>query len=206
MANTSGRDRQTLTFERQQEFWASGFRGAGWQSERFVEGMANYDRVLRPFVNQIQGEVNPRLLRLGLPMAQRAIDVFRATTALACFLHLPTWPRAFPRRTAVATGSSPRIRYRPAPHEGHSAVHTAWPVRDSTVYVLVPAPHSHHAGPRVIRSPVRSGSSPPPADSRTRTVPALLAPPPSGGSERGRPVDLSRMADMPWLTPGPETS
>ncbi len=117
MANTSGRDRQTLTFERQQEFWASGFRGAGWQSERFVEGMANYDRVLRPFVNQIQGEVNPRLLRLGLPMAQRAIDVFRATTALACFLHLPTWPRAFPRRTAVATGSSPRIRYRPAPHE-----------------------------------------------------------------------------------------
>jgi 2-polyprenyl-6-methoxyphenol hydroxylase-like FAD-dependent oxidoreductase len=142
--------------ERQQEFWASRFRDAGWQTERFIEGMktspffysqeivqvrtatwskgrvvlagdaahcaspysgmgisgglvgahvlageinrhpgdlptalANYDRVLRPFVNEIQGEVNPRLLRLGLPMTQRAIDVFQATTALACFLHVP---------------------------------------------------------------------------------------------------------------------
>ncbi|GAA4613679.1 FAD-dependent monooxygenase [Actinoallomurus liliacearum] len=142
--------------ERQQEFWASRFRDAGWQTERFIEGMktspffysqeivqvrtdtwskgrvvlagdaahcaspysgmgisgglvgahvlageinrhpgdlptalANYNRVLRPFVNEIQGEVNPRLLRLGLPMTQRAIDVFQATTALACFLHVP---------------------------------------------------------------------------------------------------------------------
>ncbi|MEL5955150.1 FAD-dependent monooxygenase [Streptomyces sp. CLV115] len=142
--------------ERRQEFWASRFRDAGWQTERFIEGMktspffysqeivqvrtdtwskgrvvlagdaahcaspysgmgisgglvgahvlageinrhpgdlptalANYDRVLRPFVNEIQGEVNPRLLRLGLPMTQRAIDVFHATTALACFLHVP---------------------------------------------------------------------------------------------------------------------
>ncbi|MBD3003837.1 FAD-dependent monooxygenase [Streptomyces sp. 5-10] len=142
--------------ERQQEFWASRFRDAGWQTERFIEGMktspffysqeivqvrtdtwskgrvvlagdaahcaspysgmgisgglvgahvlageinrhpgdlptalANYDRVLRPFVNEIQGEVNPRLLRLGLPMTQRAIDVFQATTALACLLRVP---------------------------------------------------------------------------------------------------------------------
>ncbi|MEU6555356.1 FAD-dependent monooxygenase [Streptomyces sp. NPDC046915] len=142
--------------ERQQEFWASRFRDAGWQTERFIEGMktspffysqevvqvrtdtwskgrvvlagdaahcaspysgmgisgglvgahvlageinrhpgdlptalANYDRVLRPFVNEIQGEVNPRLLRLGMPMTQRAIDAFQATTALACFLHVP---------------------------------------------------------------------------------------------------------------------
>ncbi|MEU6173248.1 FAD-dependent monooxygenase [Streptantibioticus parmotrematis] len=142
--------------ERQQEFWASRFHDAGWQTERFIEGMrtspffysqeivqvrtdtwskgrvvlagdaahcaspysgmgvsgglvgahvlageinrhpgdlptalAGYDRVLRPFVNEIQGEVNPRLLRLGLPMSRRAIDVFQATTALACFLHVP---------------------------------------------------------------------------------------------------------------------
>ncbi|MFG3530021.1 FAD-dependent monooxygenase [Streptomyces sp. NPDC047917] len=142
--------------ERRQEFWASRFRDAGWQTERFIEGMktspffysqeivqvrtdtwskgrvvlagdaahcaspysgmgvsgglvgahvlageinrhpgdlptalADYDRVLRPFVNEIQGEVNPRLLRLGLPMTQRAIDVFQATTALACLLHVP---------------------------------------------------------------------------------------------------------------------
>ncbi|MFF9347070.1 FAD-dependent monooxygenase [Streptomyces sp. NPDC014734] len=142
--------------ERQQEFWANRFRDAGWQTERFIEGMrtspfyysqeivqvrtdiwskgrvvlagdaahcaspysgmgvsgglvgahvlageinrhpddlptalANYDRTLRPFVNGIQGEVNPRLLRLGMPMTRRAIDTFQATTALACFLHIP---------------------------------------------------------------------------------------------------------------------
>ncbi|MFJ2349354.1 FAD-dependent monooxygenase [Streptomyces antimycoticus] len=142
--------------ERQQEFWADRFRDAGWQTERFIEGMktspffysqevvqvrtdtwskgrvvlagdaahcaspysgmgisgglvgahvlageinrhpgdlptalANYDSVLRPFINEIQGEVNPRLLRLGMPMTRRAIDVFQAATALACFLHVP---------------------------------------------------------------------------------------------------------------------
>jgi 2-polyprenyl-6-methoxyphenol hydroxylase-like FAD-dependent oxidoreductase len=142
--------------ERQQEFWASRFRDAGWQTERFIEGMrtspffysqevaqvrtdtwskgrvvlagdaahcaspysgmgisgglvgayvladeisrhpddlptalANYDTVLRPFVNEIQAEVNPRLLRLGMPMTQRAIDAFQTVTALACFLHIP---------------------------------------------------------------------------------------------------------------------
>ncbi|MFJ2259892.1 FAD-dependent monooxygenase [Streptomyces sp. NPDC087844] len=142
--------------ERQQEFWASRFRGAGWQTERFIEGMrtspffysqeiaqvrtdtwskgrvvlagdaahcaspysgmgisgglvgayvlaneinqrpdnlptalANYDTVLRPFVNEIQAEVNPRLLRLGMPITQRAIDAFQTATALACFLHIP---------------------------------------------------------------------------------------------------------------------
>ncbi|MCQ4206518.1 FAD-dependent monooxygenase [Streptomyces longispororuber] len=142
--------------ERQQEFWASRFRDAGWQTERFVEGMrtspffysqevaqvrtdtwsegrvalagdaahcaspysgmgvsgglvgahvlageinrhpddlptalANYDTVLRPFVDEIQAEVNPRLLRLGLPMTRRAVDAFQAVTALACFLRVP---------------------------------------------------------------------------------------------------------------------
>ncbi|WP_086710675.1 FAD-dependent monooxygenase [Streptomyces antimycoticus] len=142
--------------ERRQEFWADRFRDAGWQTERFIEGMktspffysqevvqvrtdtwskgrvvlagdaahcaspysgmgisgglvgahvlageinrhpgdlptalADYDSVLRPFINEIQGEVNPRLLRLGMPMTRRAIDVFQAATALACFLHVP---------------------------------------------------------------------------------------------------------------------
>lgn len=142
--------------ERQQEFWADRFRDAGWQTERFIEGMktspffysqevvqvrtdtwskgrvvlvgdaahcaspysgmgisgglvgahvlageinrhpgdlptalANYDSVLRPFINEIQGEVNPRLLRLGMPMTRRAIDAFQAATALACFLRVP---------------------------------------------------------------------------------------------------------------------
>ncbi|MEE1838744.1 MULTISPECIES: FAD-dependent monooxygenase [unclassified Streptomyces] len=142
--------------ERQQEFWADRFRDAGWQTERFVEGMttspffhsqeivqvrtdtwskgrvvlagdaahcaspysgmgisgglvgayvlageinrhtddlptalAHYDRVLRPFVSEIQAEVNPRLLRVGMPMNQHAISAFQRATALACFFRIP---------------------------------------------------------------------------------------------------------------------
>ncbi|WP_245931811.1 FAD-dependent monooxygenase [Actinokineospora auranticolor] len=142
--------------ERQREFWAGRFRGAGWQTERFVEGMrsspffysqevvqvrtdtwsrgrvvlvgdaahcaspysgmgvsgglvgahvlaaeinrcpddlptalANYDTALRPFVDEIQAEVNPRLLRLGLPVSRFAVNAFQAVTALACFLRVP---------------------------------------------------------------------------------------------------------------------
>ncbi|MFF0736093.1 FAD-dependent monooxygenase [Streptomyces chartreusis] len=142
--------------EQQQEFWAGRFRDAGWQTERFIEGMrtspffysqeiaqvrtdtwskgrvvlagdaahcaspysgmgtsgglvgayvlaaeinrqahdlptalANYDRVLRPFVNEIQAEVNPRLLRVGMPMNQHAISAFHSATALACFFRIP---------------------------------------------------------------------------------------------------------------------
>ncbi|MFD4635317.1 FAD-dependent monooxygenase [Streptomyces sp. NPDC058284] len=51
--------------------------------------LANYDTVLRPFVNEIQAEVNPRLLRLGMPMTRGAIEAFQTITALACFLHIP---------------------------------------------------------------------------------------------------------------------
>ncbi|MFF7364793.1 FAD-dependent monooxygenase [Streptomyces sp. NPDC008125] len=51
--------------------------------------LADYDRTLRPFVDEIQAEVNPRLLRLGLPMSRGAIEAFQATTALACFLRVP---------------------------------------------------------------------------------------------------------------------
>ncbi|MEU4892842.1 FAD-dependent monooxygenase [Streptomyces sp. NPDC044780] len=142
--------------EAQQEFWAARFRDAGWQTERFIEGMrtspffysqevvqvrtdtwskgrvvlagdaahcaspysgmgisgglvgahvlageinrhpddlptalANYDSVLRPFVDHIQGGVNPRLLRLAMPRTRRAIDAFQAAASLACFLRVP---------------------------------------------------------------------------------------------------------------------
>ncbi|MGC5395693.1 FAD-dependent monooxygenase [Streptomyces sp. DT20] len=140
----------------QQKFWAGRFRDAGWQTERFIEGMkdspffysqevvqvrsdswskgrvvlagdaahcaspysgmgisgglvgayvlageinrapddlpaalANYERVLRPFVDEIQGEVNPRILRVGMPLTKHAISAFQNATALACFLHIP---------------------------------------------------------------------------------------------------------------------
>ncbi|MFE0100774.1 FAD-dependent monooxygenase [Streptomyces sp. NPDC059009] len=51
--------------------------------------LANYDRVLRPFINGIQAEVNPRVLRLGMPMSKHAISTFQAATALACLLRIP---------------------------------------------------------------------------------------------------------------------
>jgi 2-polyprenyl-6-methoxyphenol hydroxylase-like FAD-dependent oxidoreductase len=142
--------------ERQKQFWTGRFRDAGWQTERFLEGMettgsfysqevvqvrtdtwsrgrvvlvgdaahcaspysgmgvsgglvgayvlageinrnaadlpealANYDSGLRPFVDEIQATVRPRLLRLGMPTTQRGIDIFHAVTALACFLRIP---------------------------------------------------------------------------------------------------------------------
>ncbi|MGI5505590.1 FAD-dependent monooxygenase [Lentzea sp. CA-135723] len=142
--------------ERQQEFWSGRFRDAGWQTGRFVAGMAaspffhsqevvqvragtwsagrvvlagdaahcaspysgmgvsaglvgahvlageinrlphdlpaalaNYEAVLRPFTDEIQGGVKPRLLRLALPRSRRAIDAFQAAASLACSLRLP---------------------------------------------------------------------------------------------------------------------
>ncbi|WP_328580780.1 FAD-dependent monooxygenase [Streptomyces sp. NBC_00370] len=51
--------------------------------------LANYDAVLRPFVDKIQAEVNPRIPRLGMPMTQRAITAFQSATAVACFLRVP---------------------------------------------------------------------------------------------------------------------
>ncbi|MFC8964916.1 FAD-dependent monooxygenase [Streptomyces sp. NPDC057094] len=142
--------------EQQRAFWAGRFRDAGWQTDRFIEGMkdspffysqevaqvridswaegrvvlagdaahcaspysgmgisgglvgayvlageinghaddlptalANYDRVLRPFVDAIQAEVNPRILRVGMPVNKHAISVFQNATALACFFRIP---------------------------------------------------------------------------------------------------------------------
>ncbi|MYU14546.1 oxidoreductase [Streptomyces sp. SID8361] len=151
--------------ERQQKFWADRFRDAGWQTDRFIEGMrnspffysqeiaqvridswskgrvvlagdaahcaspysgmgisgglvggyvlageinrhaddlptalANYDRVLRPFVDEIQGEVDPRILRVGMPMSKHAISAFQNATALACFFHIPDLVARFSKK------------------------------------------------------------------------------------------------------------
>ncbi|MFJ4687091.1 FAD-dependent monooxygenase [Streptomyces sp. NPDC088789] len=151
--------------ERQQKFWADRFRDAGWQTDRFIEGMkdspffysqeiaqvridswskgrvvlagdaahcaspysgmgisgglvgayvlagevnrhafdlpaalANYDRVLRPFVEEIQGGVDPRILRVGMPMNKHAIRAFQNATALACFFHIPDLVARFSRK------------------------------------------------------------------------------------------------------------
>ncbi|OKH98146.1 oxidoreductase [Streptomyces sp. CB02923] len=74
--------------------------------------LANYDRVLRPFADEIQGGVNPRLLRLGMPMTQRAIDAFQAATALACFLRVPDLAARFSKEDR---GGSWQLPENPAP-------------------------------------------------------------------------------------------
>ncbi|MYS85535.1 FAD-dependent oxidoreductase [Embleya scabrispora] len=142
--------------ERRKKFWSDRFRDAGWQTERFLEGMrtaddfysqevvqvctdtwskgrvvlvgdaahcaspfsgmgvsgglvgayvlageinrhphdlpralADYDTTLRPFVDEIQATVKPRLLRLAMPGSRWAIDAFHSAAAVACFLRLP---------------------------------------------------------------------------------------------------------------------
>ncbi|MEV0762196.1 FAD-dependent monooxygenase [Nocardia sp. NPDC050435] len=160
--------------ERQKEFWAGRFRGAGWQTDRFLEGMettssfysqevvqvrtdtwsqgrvvlvgdaahcaspysgmgvsgglvgayvlagainahpadlpralANYDTTLRPFVDESQAEVNPRLLRLGMPMSRFGIDAFLAVTGLATFLRIPDLVARFAKEDRGGGGRLP---------------------------------------------------------------------------------------------------
>ncbi|RDI54453.1 FAD-dependent monooxygenase [Nocardia mexicana] len=51
--------------------------------------LADYDTALRPFVDQIQATVKPRLLRLGMPMNQWGIDALHTVSGLAAFLRIP---------------------------------------------------------------------------------------------------------------------
>ncbi|MFD9700160.1 FAD-dependent monooxygenase [Lentzea sp. NPDC059081] len=50
--------------------------------------LASYDRVLRPFADEIQAEVKPRLLRVALPDSRFAIGAIQTTAALAGRLRL----------------------------------------------------------------------------------------------------------------------
>ncbi|WP_040405705.1 FAD-dependent oxidoreductase [Amycolatopsis nigrescens] len=148
--------------ERQKEFWAERFRGAGWQTGRFIDGMettpnfysqevvqvrtntwsegrvalvgdaahcaspysgmgvsgglvgayvlaaeinrhptdlpralANYDTTLRPFVDEIQAAVKPRLLRLGMPKSRLGINAFLTVSGLATSLRIPDFVARF---------------------------------------------------------------------------------------------------------------
>jgi hypothetical protein len=56
--------------------------------------------------------VNPRLLRLGLPVTQRAINTFQTVTALACFLHIPDLAARFAKQDR---GGSWQLPASPAP-------------------------------------------------------------------------------------------
>ncbi|WP_409240073.1 FAD-dependent monooxygenase [Streptomyces sp. PA5.6] len=168
--------------EAQRKFWADRFRDAGWQTERFVDGMKDspffysqeiaqvradawskgrvvlagdaahcaspysgmgvsgglvgayvlageinrraddlptaltaYDRVLRPFVDKIQAEVSPRILRVGMPMNKHAISAFRNATALACFFRIPDLIARFAREDRGGDWQLPAYADVPAP-------------------------------------------------------------------------------------------
>ncbi|WP_155414619.1 FAD-dependent monooxygenase [Neorhizobium galegae] len=53
-----------------------------------ARAFALYDKTLRPFVNEIQN-VNPSLLRLGMPKARFGVNVFLSIMALAALLRIP---------------------------------------------------------------------------------------------------------------------
>ncbi|GAA0594241.1 FAD-dependent monooxygenase [Kutzneria viridogrisea] len=50
---------------------------------------AQYHATLQPFVDHVQGEVNPKLLRFGFPQGKLGINIIRAMGAVATFLRLP---------------------------------------------------------------------------------------------------------------------
>jgi 2-polyprenyl-6-methoxyphenol hydroxylase-like FAD-dependent oxidoreductase len=172
--------------EEQQRFWAERFRDAGWQTQRFVDGMAEapffysqevlqvrtdtwskgrvallgdaahcaspysgmgisgglvgayvlagevnatpddlegalarYDATLRPFVDEIQAAVKPRLLAFGFPRPRIAVAALQVAFAVACALRIPeriaarattdrggAW--ALPRYERASAGPAPR--------------------------------------------------------------------------------------------------
>ncbi|GAA0267498.1 FAD-dependent monooxygenase [Cryptosporangium japonicum] len=163
----------------QQAFWAERFRDAGWQAQRFIDGMpdspffysqevvqvrldrwsrgrvvlagdaahcaspysgmgisgglvgayvlagqlnrgaddlptalANYETELRPFVDEIQGTVKPRLLNLALPTKQAGIEVLLGVAGLATALRIPELAARFAREDR---GGAWRLPPRPAP-------------------------------------------------------------------------------------------
>ena len=48
-----------------------------------------YDRVLRPFVDEIQAAVKPRVLALAMPRSRAGVAVLRALVRVVCALRLP---------------------------------------------------------------------------------------------------------------------
>jgi 2-polyprenyl-6-methoxyphenol hydroxylase-like FAD-dependent oxidoreductase len=51
--------------------------------------LAAYESTLRPFVDQIQGQVNPRLLRVAFPRSRWTVAAIRVLTAAATSVRLP---------------------------------------------------------------------------------------------------------------------
>ncbi|KAJ5915633.1 FAD/NAD(P)-binding domain-containing protein [Penicillium verhagenii] len=57
-------------------------------SDDLPQAFANYDKVMRPFVDEIQ-KMNPRLIGYALPESEWACSVLLFIAWLACLLHIP---------------------------------------------------------------------------------------------------------------------
>ncbi|KAI1414942.1 putative monooxygenase [Hypoxylon sp. FL1857] len=56
--------------------------------DNLAQAFANYDKTLRPFVNEIQ-TLNPALIRMGMPSSWLGVKIFYFIAWLLCFLRLP---------------------------------------------------------------------------------------------------------------------
>ena len=56
--------------------------------DNLAQAFANYDKTLRPFLEEIQ-EVNPRLIQLAIPESAWAIAIIHFIAQVACFLRIP---------------------------------------------------------------------------------------------------------------------
>jgi hypothetical protein len=57
-------------------------------TENIPLAFANYEKTLRPFVEEIQN-VNPSLLRLGFPQTQLGISILHFVAGMLCFFRIP---------------------------------------------------------------------------------------------------------------------
>jgi 2-polyprenyl-6-methoxyphenol hydroxylase-like FAD-dependent oxidoreductase len=65
--------------------------------DNLPQALANYDKTLRPFVQEIQ-KVNPFLLRLGIPETQWGISILHFMAGLLCFLRIPALIARFSKK------------------------------------------------------------------------------------------------------------
>lgn len=76
--------------------------------------LAGYETTLRPFVNEIQATVKPKILRLGLPESRFAITAFQTITAAAVRLHIPDVAARFAKHDRGGTWDLPAQPAAPA--------------------------------------------------------------------------------------------
>lgn len=57
-------------------------------SDNIPQAFANYDKTLRPFINEVQ-KIKPGLLRLGFPETRLGVAILHFIVGLVCFLRIP---------------------------------------------------------------------------------------------------------------------